>query len=156
MPGAGDVIVRDPDGLIVILTGPVVEFFGLLESVAVMVRFEVPATVGVPLTRQPVMVKPAGKVPPTTKQVYGAVPPVTPMGALYGTFTVPFGKVEIVSINAAEVIVILNDPLPVVPILSLAWTVNTYTPTVVGVPATMPPGDMVKPAGNAPEDTLKM
>ena len=62
-------IVSDPAGLIVILTGPVVVFFGLLESVAVMVRFEVPATVGVPLTRQPVMDKPTGRVPPTTTQV---------------------------------------------------------------------------------------
>jgi hypothetical protein len=69
VPGAGDVIVSDPAGLIVMLTGPVVEFFGLLESVAVIVRFEVPATVGVPLTRQPVMVRPAGKVPLTTTQV---------------------------------------------------------------------------------------
>jgi hypothetical protein len=50
------------------LTGPVVEFFGLLESVAVIVMFEVPATDGVPLTRHPVMDKPAGKVPATTTQ----------------------------------------------------------------------------------------
>jgi hypothetical protein len=69
VPGAGELIVSDPAGLIVILTGPVVVFLGLLESVAVMVRFDVPATVGVPLTRQPTMDKPAGKVPPTTTQV---------------------------------------------------------------------------------------
>jgi hypothetical protein len=78
------------------------------------------------------------------------------MGALYGTFTVPLGKLEIVNIRDDELIVMLNDPLPVVPTLSLAWTVNTYTPTVVGVPATMPPGDMLRPGGNAPEEMLKM
>jgi hypothetical protein len=47
------------------------------------------------------------------------------MGALYGTSTVPLGRVETVSISEAEVIVILNEPLPVVPTLSRAWTVNT-------------------------------
>ena len=80
---------------------------------------------------------------------------MTPMGALYGTFTVPLGKLEIVNMSDDELIVIVNDPLPVVPTLSLAWTVNTYTPTVVGVPATMPPGDMVRPGGKDPEETLK-
>ena len=69
MPGGGEVIVSEPAGLIVMLTGPVVVFFGLLESVAVMVRFEVPAVVGMPLTRQPVIDNPAGNVPPTTTQV---------------------------------------------------------------------------------------
>lgn len=69
MPVGGEVIVSEPAGLIVMLTGPVVVFFGLLESVAVTVRFAVPATEGVPLTRQPVIVKPAGSVPPTTTQL---------------------------------------------------------------------------------------
>jgi hypothetical protein len=69
VPGGGDEIVSDPAGFIVMLTGPVVVFFGLLESVAVIVRSAVPATDGVPLTRQPVIDKPAGNVPPTTTQV---------------------------------------------------------------------------------------
>ncbi len=50
-------------GRTVRLTGPVVVSTGLLESVAFTVRLAVPATVGVPLTTQPVSVNPAGKVP---------------------------------------------------------------------------------------------
>jgi hypothetical protein len=69
VPGGGEVIVSDPAGLIVILTGPVVEFLGLLESVAVIVMFDVPATVGVPLTRHPAIDSSAGNAPPTTTQL---------------------------------------------------------------------------------------
>jgi len=52
-------------GSIVKLTGPTVISCGLLESVAFTVRLTVPATVGVPLTRQPaeVNVRPEGSVP---------------------------------------------------------------------------------------------
>jgi hypothetical protein len=78
------------------------------------------------------------------------------MGALYGTLTVPLGKLEIVNISDVELIVILNDPLPVVPTLSLACTVKTETPTVVGVPATMPAGEITRPGGKDPEDTLNV
>jgi len=52
------------------LTGPTVVSCGLLESVALTVRFTVPAAVGVPLTRQPaeVSMRPAGSVPVTIMQ----------------------------------------------------------------------------------------
>ncbi len=47
------------------MTGPVPVFGGPLESVAVTVRFEVPAVVGVPVITHPaeVSVNPAGNVP---------------------------------------------------------------------------------------------
>ena len=69
VPGGGDVSVNDPAGLIVRLTGPVVVSIGLLESVAITMRFEVPAVVGVPLTRHPVIFSPAGSVPEVIVQL---------------------------------------------------------------------------------------
>jgi hypothetical protein len=69
-------------GRTVRLTGPVVVSVGLPESVAFTVRLTVPATVGVPLTTQPVSVSPAGRVPAVSVHAYGAVPPDTPMVAV--------------------------------------------------------------------------
>jgi hypothetical protein len=64
VPFGNVVSVRLRDaGLIVRLTGPVVVSCGLPESTAFTVRFTVPATVGVPLTRQPASDRPAGSVP---------------------------------------------------------------------------------------------
>jgi hypothetical protein len=66
VPAGGEVRVRvAAAGLMVRLTGPVVVSCGLLESVALTVKWTVVATVGVPLTRQPaaVRVRPAGSVP---------------------------------------------------------------------------------------------
>jgi len=65
---------------------------GLPESVTFTVMGDEPAVVGVPLTVQPARAKPAGKVP-VIEQLYGDAPPVAPIGALYGTPTVPFGSV---------------------------------------------------------------
>jgi hypothetical protein len=45
------------------LSGPLTVSCGLLESVAFTVRLAVTATVGVPLTRHPLSVNPAGSVP---------------------------------------------------------------------------------------------
>ena len=51
-------------------TGPVVVCAGVAESVALTVRFTVPATVGVPLTTQAApRVRPAGRVPATMVQL---------------------------------------------------------------------------------------
>ena len=63
---------------IVMLTGRVVVFAGLEESVARTVGMLVPATVGVPVTLQfAPNARPAGNDPETTVQVYGPVPPLT-------------------------------------------------------------------------------
>ena len=69
-------------GVIVMLNGPLTLCFGLELSVTPIVRVELSAVVGVPLTVQPVTVKPAGNTPPTTLQVYGVVPPLTPISWL--------------------------------------------------------------------------
>ena len=67
-------------GLMVMVTGPVVVPGGLPASVTPTVTVLVPGVVGVPLTTQPAArVSPAGSVPALMVQVYGAVPPATPM-----------------------------------------------------------------------------
>jgi len=68
--GSVDTVSANDAGSMVKLTGPTVVSCGLLESVALTVRFTVPATVGVPLTRQPaeVSMRPAGSVPVTIMQ----------------------------------------------------------------------------------------
>lgn len=65
MPIGGEATaIPVPAGLTVSATGPEVVLVGLLESVALTVRFAVPATVGVPDTRQLApSVRPACNVP---------------------------------------------------------------------------------------------
>ena len=57
-----------PIGLIVRLSGPLVNPCGTELSVTLMIRFEVPATVGVPLMVQPVSERPKGRTPPVREQ----------------------------------------------------------------------------------------
>lgn len=54
---------------------------GLPESATFTVIGDEPWVVGVPLTVQPVSVRPAGKAP-VIEHVYGEVPPVAPIRAL--------------------------------------------------------------------------
>lgn len=61
------------------MTSAVVELAGELESNALMERVNDPAVVGVPLRVQPFSVNPAGAEPLASAQVYGAVPPLTPI-----------------------------------------------------------------------------
>lgn len=80
---AGAANIRVVAGLTTRFTWLLVLSAGVAESVAFTVTVEVPDTVGVPLTMQlEAKVRPAGKVPAVTEQVYGAVPPVTPSVAL--------------------------------------------------------------------------
>jgi len=69
-------------GLITIVSGPDVVCEGDSESVTFTVTVELPAVVGVPLTEHPVNESPAGSVPDVIAQLYGEVPPLTPMLAL--------------------------------------------------------------------------
>ena len=72
--------VNGESGLIVTTILPVVvDAVGVLESVAVMLSVVEAAFVGVPVNVQLVSVSPAGTVPLLSTQVYGAVPPLTPM-----------------------------------------------------------------------------
>ena len=67
--GREDKVKLRADGETVRLSGPVMVAGGLLESVTVAVRLEVPGTVGVPLMRQPESDKPAGNVPALIEQL---------------------------------------------------------------------------------------
>jgi hypothetical protein len=146
------VSVNPPVGSIVRLTGPLTLCFGFDASVAWMVMFEVPAVVGVPLTVQPVSVRPAGRAPPVTVQVYGAVPPVTPIVLVYGTPTKPFGRLANVSVRFPGVVIVkLNGPLTLCcgVELSVTCSVRFEIPAAVGVPLIVQPF-CVNPAGNVP------
>ena len=146
------VSVNPPLGSIVRLTGPLTLCCGFDASVAWMVMSEVPAVVGVPLTVQPVSVRPAGKVPFVTVQAYGAVPPVMPIVPVYATPTMPFGRLANVSVKfPGEVIVRLNGPVMLCcgVELSVTCSVMFEIPAAAGVPLIVQPF-CVSPAGNVP------
>jgi hypothetical protein len=66
----GELRVSEPAAATVMLSGPVMVNAGLLESVALTVKADVPAVVGVPLTAQLAdRLSPAGRVPPVCRQV---------------------------------------------------------------------------------------
>lgn len=145
-----------PDGLIVMVSDWDIVFVGLLESVTVTVTVDEPAVVGVPPTVQPVNVRPAGREPELMEQVYGVVPPLASIGALYATPTVPFGSV-LVSVNAAGLITMVSGPEVVCDgePESSTFTVTVELPAVVGVPVTVHPLSD-KPAGRVPEVMLQL
>jgi len=148
--------LRVPDGLIVMVSDWDTVFTGLLESVTITVRVEEPATVGVPVTVHPVSVSPAGSVPELIEQVYGVVPPLASMVALYATPTVPFGSV-FVSVRAAGLMTMVSGPEVVwdgAP-LSSTFTVTVELPAVVGVPLTLHPLS-ARPAGRVPEVIVQL
>ena len=66
------------------------------------VKLEVPAAVGVPLSRPAEeRLRPAGSVPADTDQVYGVVPPAAASVWLYAVPTVPAGNGDVVVIVGA-------------------------------------------------------
>ena len=97
----------------------------------------------------PVRVRPAGRAP-VIEHVYGVIPPVAPICALYGTPTVPSGSV-FVSERVAGAIVIVSFALAFCAGLPPSVTVTrTVTlPATVGVPLTAHP-ERLSPAGRAP------
>ena len=148
--------------VIVRLFVPLALSCGFEESVTVSVKFVVPAVVGVPLTTQlfGARDRPAGSgVDGSTEQVYGAVPPVTPIVALYGVFTVPFGRGPDKTSGPPP----LPPPRRIVRVIgpvvlccgfevSVAFTVMFEVPAAVGVPLTRQPvGVSVNPAGRTPD-----
>jgi len=117
-----------------------------------MIRFDIPATVGVPLTVHPVSANPIGSTPVVTAQLYGPVPPLTPIVPVYGVPTVPFGRLTEVRVSYPGVTIVrLNVPLTLSCglELSVTWIVRFVIPAIVGVPLTMHPVS-VNPAGRAP------
>ena len=64
-------------GFTVKVTGPVPVLGGFEASVPLTVTVALLGAVGVPVTLQPLSVRPAGKVPEVNVQVYGPLPPLT-------------------------------------------------------------------------------
>jgi hypothetical protein len=90
-------------------------------------------------------------MPEVMVQEYGAVPPETPIGELYGTFTVPFGKVVTVNTSGVGLITTWTGPVtvPFGLLESVPVTVTVLVPGVVGVPLIVQFA-MVNPAGSVP------
>ena len=126
-------------------------FAGLLESDTLTVTVDVPAVVGVPATVQPVRCRPAGSVPCEMEQLYGDVPPITPISALYGICTVPLGSVDVVSFSGAGAMVIDSGPEMVIAglLVSVTFTVTVEVCAVVGIPLTVQPL-RTRPPGSVP------
>ncbi len=146
-------------GAMVSATGPVMLLSGLLLSVAVTVSMAVPATVGVPVITQPApRVSPAGSVPAVMVQLYGELPPATPIMPVYGTPTVPLGGEDSDRPEAAAETVMLSGPVmdSTGLLASVALTITTDVPAVVGVPLTTQLADNARPAGNAPPTSRQL
>ena len=70
-------------------------------SAACTVKLFVPDVLGVPLnTPEPLKVKPAGRAPEITVQVYGGVPPVAQSACVYAVPNVPGASGEVVVIDS--------------------------------------------------------
>jgi len=112
-----------------------------------------PAAVGVPDIPPPLLsVKPGGRAPADTLQLYGDVPPVADAEELYAVPTVPFGSevvvIEIGAVPVAIETVYACEPAP--PPESNTCSVNVNEPAVVGVPEIPPRVLNIKPGGSTP------
>lgn len=84
--------------------------FGEEESSTVTVNVAEPTAVGTPERTPAVLkVKPAGKVPDETLQVYGAVPPDAVKLAEYEVLTMPLGNTEVVTLGGSGEIFMTKD-----------------------------------------------
>lgn len=148
-PFGSVLVIASAAGEITIVSSCLAFCAGLPASVTLTVTVALPATVGVPLTVQPVRPRPAGSAP-VIEQVYGVVPPLAVMFALYATPTWPFGSV-FVRLNCEGAITIVSFALTFCAgaLESVTFTVTVELPAVVGVPLTVQPL-MLKPAGSVP------
>ena len=120
-------------------------------SVALTVKLEDPAAVGVPDIVPPERLNPAGSDPLATDHVYGGVPPVAFSGCEYATPTVPAGNEEVVMLKTGALITIDSAALAEPVALSITFTVKFDEPAAVGVPDIVPP-ERLNPAESDPLD----
>ena len=125
---------------------------------AVTVKFEAPAAVGVPkIAPALLMVRPAGKEPLVTLKVMAPTPPLACTLALYAVPTTPLGRLVVV-MTSWGLMVMLSDWFTVcggVP-ESVAVTVKGTVPAAVGVPEIAPAPLKLSPAGGLPLVTLQV
>jgi hypothetical protein len=86
--------------------------------------------------------------PETTDQVYGVIPPVAARPLEYACPKFPAGDGdEVVRVSGFNpTILTLCDSVEIAPRASVTFTTRLNAPTVVGVPASRPPEDNVRPS----------
>lgn len=127
-----------------------------IASVPVTTNVAEDAVVGVPLIA-PVLdiVTPAGSAPEVTANVYGVLPPVAAICALYGTPTSARPRVCAVTVTAVAAVTVIDSAL--VAVRALASVTRTVKFEVVldatrpAVPEMVPVELSVKPGGSVPE-----
>jgi hypothetical protein len=151
------VVVTLRGGLVTVILSAADVFtaIGVCESVTVTVKFEVPGVpLGVPeMIPLLLSVKPAGRLPPVTAQLYGGTPPVASSIWLYAVPSDPPGNVVVAIVNAgAAVTVIVIALLAELPASSVTSKVINALPAPVGVPVIAPVLLLkLKPKGSVPE-----
>ena len=129
---------------------------GTLESVALTVKLDVPAVVGVPVMLPlAANANPVGSAPAETDQVIGVAPPVDCSVALYAELTIPFGSVVVVTFTGAGLILMLRLAVAVRLNASFTCTVKFEVPYAVGVPEIVFP-ERVRPVGRVPAVMLQL
>ena len=120
------------------------------EFVALIVKLNVPADVGVPVMAPvvPFKLKPIGNVPLATAHVIGIVPVALSVW-LYALFTVPSGKDTVVIVGGAAMTTL--RAFVTFPAEFVALTEKLNVPIVVGVPEITPVfAFKLSPAGSVP------
>jgi hypothetical protein len=153
------VVVITNFGAIVTVNVAVVVCWGVPASVAAIVNVNVPEAVGVPLS-VPVLerLKPSGRAPDCTDQLYGVLPPFAANVPEYAVPTAPFGKDGVVIENGLVTTMVPNCGCDVTwggDALSETLTRNWNVPPKVGVPKMTPVLDRIKPGGSDPLMTAK-
>ena len=130
---------------------------GVVESVTFTVKLKEPEAVGVPDMVPPKdSVRPAGKAPELTLQLYGVVPPLAASVVEYAVPTCSDGTEAVVTCTGvtAAATVMPSDIVVVCGVEeeSLTCTVKIVVPACVGVPLIWPVDAVrLSPAGNDPE-----
>ena len=127
-------------------------------SVAVTVKLNVPLVVGVPVNAPPLAsVKPPGKLPVVTLNVYGAVPPDAVRGWPYSVPAKPFIKAAGFTVRVGQLMMFrVYARVPLQLLASVAITVKLNVPATVVVPDKTPPVESVTPVGSTPEVMAKV
>ena len=107
-------------------------------SVALTVKPDNPAVVGVPDIVPPERLNPAGSDPVETDHVYGGDPPVASSACEYATPTMPAGNDEVWITSGVGSTVSDRAFEAVAVVMSVACTVNVAVPAADGVPLITP------------------
>ena len=134
------------------------------ESVAETVKLKVPLCEGVPASTPEVefSVKPVGRAPEASSQVYGLWPPVAAKVTEYAVPEVALDRLVVVidsGVGAGACTSRLSDLLVTAGVASasLVDTVKLKVPLCEGVPASTPEVEFsVRPVGMVPEATIQV